>query len=93
MTDICINNHQGNPQSTAANKRVHKEIDRQRVLSFIVNNRTGYSKQIARSMGKPLNCISGRISELKRAELIEETGEVFEGCAEYKLKNNQLSLI
>lgn len=93
MDDICINRHQGNEQSITANQRANKELDRQTVLNFIVKHGRGYSKQIARYMGKPLNCISGRISELKADEVIEDTGDRAEGCAIYQLRNNQLRLI
>lgn len=92
MDDICINRHQGNAQSFIANKRVQKERDSALVLAFIIKSGRAYSKQIARAMGKQLNQISGRISELKASEIIEETGERKEGCAVYKLKNNQLNI-
>ncbi len=92
MDDICINRHQGNAQSLTANKRVRKERDRALVLEFIIKSGKAYSKQIARAMGKQLNQISGRISELKASEIIEETEERQEGCAVYKLKNNQLNI-
>lgn len=92
MDDICINRHQGNAQSFIANKRVQKERDRALVLAFIIKSGRAYSKQIARAMGKQLNQISGRISELKASEIIEETGERKEGCAVYKLKSNQLNI-
>lgn len=90
MDDICLNRHQGNAQSLLANKRVNKERDRALVLECIIKYGKAYSKQIARAMGKQLNQISGRISELKASEIIEETGERAEGCAIYRLKENQL---
>lgn len=92
MDDICLNRHQGNAQSFIANKRVQKERDRALVLAYIIKSGRAYSKQIARAMGKQLNQISGRISELKASKIIEDTGERKEGCAIYRLKNNQLNI-
>lgn len=92
MDDICLNRHQGNVQSLIANKRVQKERDRALVLAYIIKTGSAYSKQIARAMGKQLNQISGRISELKASEIIEETGERAEGCAVYRLKEMQLRM-
>jgi len=44
------------------------------------------SKQIAKTLQRPLRCISGRISELLAAGVIERTGERWEGCAMLRLK-------
>ena len=92
LDDICINRHQGNAQSLEANKRVQKERDRATVLAIIIKAGRTHSKQIARIMNKQLNQISGRISELKASDIIEETGEKIEGCAVYKLKEAQLKM-
>ena len=85
--DICANKHGGNEQSEAANERVDKQKDRAFVLNFIKENGTGYSKQIARAMNKPLNCISGRLTELKADGEIVSTGTKWEGCEVYELKD------
>lgn len=92
MNDICINRHQGNAQSLIANKRVQKERDRATVLAIIIKTGKSHSKEIARLMNKQLNQISGRISELKANEIIEETGERIDGCAVYRLKNQQIPI-
>ena len=91
MTDICMNRHKNNPQSLAANKRVNREHDRKRILEFLAQRGRSYSKQIAEALGKPLHTISGRLSELKEEQIIEETGNKLEGCAELKLVNQQLT--
>ena len=85
--DVCFNKHQGNEQSITANKSVNKDNDRALVLKFITEHQTAYSKQIARYLGKQLNCISGRLTELKADNLIIETGDRKEGCAIYKIKD------
>lgn len=92
MDDICINRHQGNEQSRAANLRVNKERDRATVLAIIIKSGKSHSKEIANLMGKQLNQISGRISELKASDVIEETGERINGCAVYRLKNQQIPI-
>ena len=88
--DICANRHKNNPQSELAFKKVKLQKDRNTILDFLDKNNTGHSKQLARFMGKPLNCISGRISDLKKDGLIEpvidEDGNrvTLEGCQVYR---------
>jgi predicted HTH transcriptional regulator len=89
--DICQNRHGGNEQSETANHRCNKDNDRQKVLEYFKEHETGTSKEIARYLGKPLNCISGRLTELKVDELIVSAGIygeklTREGCEVYKLK-------
>lgn len=97
--DICINRHKGNEQSKQANRRVKKQRDKNTILKFIQDNGTGYSKQLAAIMGKGLNQISGRFSELKEDDFIEpalnKDGDeiVIDGCKVYRLKNNQMGLL
>lgn len=87
--DICNNKHQQNPLSREANKRVHKEKDRNFILNYIIKNGTASSKELARVMNKGLNCISGRFSELRSDNLIIDTGLRKENCAVYKANNIQ----
>ena len=89
MNDICINRHQGNPQSQFANKKVMKQKDRQFIVDYLTQNGKSYSKRIARAMNKQLNQISGRLSELKAEGIIEGTDEVVEGCQVYQLVKQQ----
>jgi hypothetical protein len=73
--DICHNRHRGNAESVAINPTVSiKQQDRTRVFEIIKNSRGVTSKEIAKQMGRRLNCISGRISELKRAKLVTVRG-------------------
>jgi len=90
--DICINRHGGNTHSEIANNTVLKEKDRQVIYDLIVKNKTLTSKEAARMMNKQLNQISGRFTELKASEIIEETGETREGCAVYRISSDQLTL-
>ena len=96
--DICINKHQNNPQSNAANLKVNKVKDREFIYNFIKEHGYGYLKQIARHIGKEKNEISGRFTELKSEEfnLIEEAkdehGKIkkLEDCTVYQLKELKL---
>jgi len=86
LLDICERKHGGNAESIAANpSQAAKTIGRQEVM-----NTLGYSwltsKEIASLMGKDLNCISGRISELKALGMVEKTGVRRGGCAELRRK-------
>lgn len=92
MDDICIKKHQGNQQSRSANKLVKKDYDRAEVLAYIIEHGKAHLKQVARAMGKFPNQISGRFTELKAENIIEDTGERDEGCAVYRLKENQLTI-
>lgn len=88
--DICSNKHKQNAQSKEANKRVHKEIGRLRVLAIIREQGQATSKQIANIMGVQLHHISGRISELKADAIIEDTGSRKDGCAVFRIASKQL---
>lgn len=88
LKDICINRHQGNEQSLAANKLVNKERDRTLVLQVVMKYGKIHSKEIARILGKQLHQVSGRLSELKASNLIEDSGERIEGCSVLQLKDN-----
>jgi hypothetical protein len=83
-----------NAQSQKAHKRVTRYSDQNFILSYLQEHGTATSKEIARALNKGLNCISGRFSELRDEwNMIEPTGEEREGCAVYRIKNNELSLI
>ena len=71
QNDICQNRHQGNSESMAANPAsVVKQRDRSKVYEIIKLSSGITSKEIAEQMKRRLNCISGRISELKQAGLV-----------------------
>lgn len=86
--DICARKHRGSPTSIAANERAskHKVANTAKILNFAIKNMGRcYSKQVARALNIPLNSISGRFSELRKAGTLVDTGEVEEGCAVLKL--------
>lgn len=79
--DICENRHTGNAESVRANPvESSKTKDRYRVHEIILSRNGITSKGIAEIMDRPLNCISGRISELKRMGEVEAIGRE-NGCA------------
>jgi hypothetical protein len=89
--DICYNKHQGNEQSTTANKQVQKENDRAKIVKYFQEFSTGTLKEVANHLDKQLNQISGRFTELKADEIIEPDlfyGEKHtrNGCLVYRLK-------
>lgn len=86
--DVTARKHGGNPESVAAHERVkpHKLLDRERVLSWVSGSRGVTAKDVARIMGRQLNSISGRFSELAAEGLITRTGERREGCAVWVTK-------
>lgn len=93
MNDICQNRHRGNSRSNAVNPSEDSKInDRTFIVNYLKKNGTTYSKEIARLMGKQLNQVSGRFSELKKDNIIEATDEVKEGCSVYKLMEKELTL-
>lgn len=87
QVDVCERKHGGAATSIAANKRVNKEADNQKVLKIIREKGVSWSKQIANEMGKPLNCISGRITFLKaNGYIVPVEGVTEEGCQVYRCK-------
>ena len=81
LFDVCVARHKGNAQSIKANPSASiKTRDRDAVHGLIVAANGVTSKEIAEAMGKGLNCISGRISELKRSQKIATRG-TRDGCS------------
>lgn len=79
--DVTANRHKGNAASIDANpSEAAKRESHRQILAFISFMGKATSKAIARELGKPLNAVSGRVSELKALGEIEETGERDEGC-------------
>ena len=94
--DICTNKHGFNEQSIEANKRVLKETDRNAIIKYLQEFKTGTSKQIAEYLGKQLNKISGRFTEMRIDKTIEilryPNGDtpLISGCVIYRLtKKNE----
>jgi len=84
LFDICERKHGGNAESIEANARADKRQGQRDVIATLTNARLT-SKEIAIKLGKPLNCISGRCSELKMAGVIVPTGVRRDGSAELRL--------
>jgi len=85
--DPCANRHGGNPQSIAAHERasVGKSESHRAILALL---RVGplTAKEVAARLYKPLHALSGRLTELSGAGLIERTGEVRDGAAEWRVR-------
>lgn len=81
--DVCISRHRDNAASVAANERIRNSKSAFRAAVYELGRMLGEftSKEIAVKLDKPLNSVSGRISELKAAGLIEETAYRRDGCA------------
>jgi len=77
-TDICKNRHQGNPQSVAAFEGMKKTVTHRREQVRQAIEAAGHHgatvHEVAEQMATHPNNISGRFSELKRDELIEQIG-------------------
>lgn len=77
MKDICLNRHQGSPESWAAYQKAHDDMPRQRAEVLMHIKTTGNygltAKECAAKMGLPINHISGRFSELKASGKIRKT--------------------
>lgn len=85
--DICERKHGGNDASRDANERAQptKRNYQAAVFKFIALARTATLKEISRAFNKPVNELSGRISELKAANLIEPTGDRREHSTVYRV--------
>lgn len=88
LDDICETRHRGNAESGAANPtRAAKQVQRFEVWNIIAQHDGITSKEIADILGRPLNCISGRISELKAQKLVTADGRR-DGCAILYVRNS-----
>lgn len=83
--DPCERKHKGNPQSVAAHEKVvSTKQETYKKLMAIIKARGPYgatSKELAAAIGKPLHCVSGRLSETKAMGWIKENGERRNGAA------------
>lgn len=82
LFDVCANRHRGNAESRAANPtREAKAQSHELILAELRLRGPMTSVELAAAMGTRVNCISGRLSELKAAGRIRKTGEIRDGCA------------
>lgn len=82
-TDISIGKHGGSETSIAANKIAErgKNCWRSRVTVYASGRKDFTLKEICGAFGRPLNALSGRLSELKRDGVLVNTGSRRDGCA------------
>jgi predicted transcriptional regulator len=78
--DICSNKHGGNPESLEAylsTPAAERQAMRDRIMRFAMRRGSAgiTIDEISQKAGLAPNCISGRISELKRDGLLVTTSE------------------
>jgi len=90
-TDITKNKHGGNAQSNAAFEKIEETLtgSQNAVISVISLYKSVTSKEVAYRLNKPLNAISGRITELKAMGKIKQIGRR-DGCAVYVISEKPL---
>lgn len=83
IPDITRHRNRGNAESVAANKVAapHKSDDRARIVAYLKHRPNRTCKEISADLGMGYTTASGRISELKRDNVIQTTGERREGAA------------
>lgn len=86
IQDVCLRKHKGNAESVAANERVapFKDRDRERIYRWFLEkagSQGATSKEVTRCLGIPYTTVSGRLSELKAAKWLCETGQRRDGAA------------
>jgi len=87
-TDICERKHGGAETSQEAFEKVQPQIKiiHQEIIGLMEHLTNGLtSKEYAGIVGKGLNQISGRFSELSKMGMIVKTDIRREGCAAWKV--------
>lgn len=83
--DPCERKHKGSPTSIEAHKKaLTTKEDVYRRTMDLLRARGEYgatSKEIARAIGRELNTVSGRFTELKTMKWIKESGAKRDGAA------------
>lgn len=84
--DITSNRHRGNQESREAFAKASLSVqDNHRAILRLYDRNGGMTaKEIAQSLGRQLNTISGRISELRAGQYLEPAGLRREGSAVLK---------
>lgn len=82
LFDVCARKHKGNAESAAANRRVNKQRDREKVFAACSLRGGTTCRELATLLGVGMNQISGRFSELKRDNRIKRIG-TRDGCGVY----------
>lgn len=83
--DPCERKHGGNELSKIAHSKVvHSKQETYKKIIALLRARGEYgctSKEIAAAMGKQLNCISGRCSEIRAMGWVKDSGIRRDGAA------------
>ncbi len=80
LFDICLNRHNASATSLDANDRVDKSHWRDEIMK-IAKWGPVHLHLLCRTLNKPPNEISPRLSELKERGLLKPNGDRKEGCA------------
>lgn len=72
--DVCRNRHRGNLLSEAANRETDKSRDTARILACLASVGDATGDEIAVALDMPSQTCSARVSELKRAGVLEPLG-------------------
>jgi hypothetical protein len=83
--DVCENRHRNSPESIDAFEKVkHSKQAVYGRIMFLAQQRGERgvtSHEVAGALGRPLNCISGRLSELRMMGKLRKSGERRNGAA------------
>jgi hypothetical protein len=87
LPDACRRKHRGTDTSEDANARAHgSKANQQQTILFLLEARgTLTLAEAVAEIGKPMNALSPRFSELRDAGLIERNGERRGGCGVWRL--------
>jgi predicted Rossmann fold nucleotide-binding protein DprA/Smf involved in DNA uptake len=85
LLDICANRHKGSPESIAANPSQDAKRMVYKVITDLLTIQPMTSKEIAGAMNTTINCISGRLTEMRALGKVYKTGVRREGAAELAL--------
>lgn len=86
LFDICENRHRNSPESQAANPSIESKRASYAVILGLLKERPMTAKEIATAMGTTINCVSGRLSEMRLVlKVIAKTGIRREGSAELEV--------
>jgi DNA-binding transcriptional ArsR family regulator len=92
--DPCAAKHGGNLDSMMSWRKTKDRVRKihQEILTYYRNSPEPLSaKEIAERMGKTLNAISGRLTELKELGLLRATTQTYEGSRRLELVDDWLA--
>jgi hypothetical protein len=84
--DVTRRKHGGNAQSIAANPtREAKLSDQSAIIAYLRTHGDGTVKDFASALGKGVNRVSGRVTELSMSDIVW-TGQIRDRCRVWKLR-------